>query len=60
MSTANSKPTYIRLPADIKARIEREAAANGRSVTGEIVYQLRRAYGMPVERARGESKPATD
>ena len=36
--------TYLRIPEDVKARVKQEAAENGRSMTGEIIFQLRRAY----------------
>lgn len=32
----------IRLPADLKAKLEKAAEENGRSVTAEIVHRLRR------------------
>ncbi|UYC12860.1 Arc family DNA-binding protein [Xanthomonas sp. CFBP 8445] len=32
----------IRLPADLKAQLEKAAEENGRSVTAEIVHRLRR------------------
>lgn len=31
----------LRLPADVKARLAREAEANGRSLNSEIVVRLR-------------------
>lgn len=34
----------IRLPRDLKKAIMESAAANERTQTGEIVFQLRRAY----------------
>ena len=37
---------YLRIPEDLKQRVREEAAANGRSMTGEIVFRLRQAYGL--------------
>jgi hypothetical protein len=37
---------YLRIPEDVRERVRREADANGRSLTGEIVYRLRQAYGL--------------
>ena len=45
MSTEN-KPTYVRLPPHLKQRLEQEARQNSRSLTNEIVYQLKRAYSL--------------
>ena len=45
---------YLRIPEDLKARIKQEAAHNGRSMTGEIVFKLKQAYAMIDE---NDSKP---
>ena len=58
MSTKNL-PTYVRLPPELKKQVEREAAENGRSVTGEIVYRLKKAYeGVSGGRAGSEGQKA--
>jgi len=46
---------YLRIPEDLKARIKQEAELNSRSMTGEIVYQLRRIYGL--DRQRQDDNP---
>ena len=46
---------YLRIPEDLKKRVKEEAAANGRSMTGEIVFRLRQAYGLT---AKASERPA--
>lgn len=41
-----SVQTLVRLPADLKARLVREAAKNNRTMSAEIIYRLRVAYGL--------------
>ena len=45
MSTKNVQ-TLIRLPADLKVRLMREAAKNNRTMSAEVAYRLRVAYGL--------------
>ena len=40
MATLN-KPTYVRLPPDMKAKLEDEARRNSRTLTGEIIHRLK-------------------
>ena len=40
MATLN-KPTYVRLPPDMKAKLEAEARRNSRTLTGEIIHRLK-------------------
>lgn len=40
-------PYGLRLPPDLKARVEASAAANNRSLNAEIVYALDRMYPAP-------------
>ncbi|MCF7995781.1 MAG: Arc family DNA-binding protein [Chromatiaceae bacterium] len=38
---------YIRVPPELREAIERSAEENGRTMNGEIIFQMRRAYGIP-------------
>ena len=58
MSTKNL-PTYVRLPPELKKQVEREASENGRSVTGEIVYRLKKAYEKEVGVGRPDPGPSS-
>ncbi len=37
----------LRLPADLKARVEEAARASGRSINAEIVQRLEASFGAP-------------
>lgn len=37
------KPTYVRLPADLKTQLETAAQENSRSICGEIVHRLKKS-----------------
>lgn len=46
MADTRTDPQYkLRLPADLKARIEAEAEANNRSMNAEIVNRLENSFG---------------
>lgn len=53
MSSNQLPPTPVRMPPDLKERLQAEAKANVRSLNGEIVARLRstleeqRAYNIP-------------
>lgn len=36
----------LRIPEDLKARVERAAEENSRSITAEIVYRLKGSFGV--------------
>lgn len=57
MST-NNKPTYVRLPPELKSRLEREAERNSRTLTGEIIHRLRQSF--EAKPADGASAPWRD
>ena len=51
---ADSKPTrkrenpiYLRMPDDLVAVARAQAAANTRSLNGELIHRLRESYGLP-------------
>ena len=44
---------YLRVPDDVRARIRAEAEANGRTMTAEVVFRLRQAYGLVPEQQGG-------
>lgn len=50
---------YLRVPSDLRERIRAEASANGRTLTGEVVFRLRQAYGMQ-EAPDEKRKPQRD
>jgi hypothetical protein len=57
---ARDDPKFVlRLPADLKARVEAAAKANGRSINAEIVNTLLDEYADASERPQGNS-PAVD
>ena len=40
-------PNYMRLPKDISDALREHAAANTRTINGEIVHRLRESLGLP-------------
>ena len=46
MATLN-KPTYVRLPAELKAKLEEQARINSRTLTGEILHRLKQSLEKP-------------
>ena len=47
MSSQNQKnfsQVHIRIPNDVRARLDESAALNERTLNGEVVYQLKKAY----------------
>ena len=50
---------YLRVPDEIRERIKREAEANGRTMTGEVVFRLRSAYGMGADEEKERPKKTT-
>ena len=44
LSKEKNSPTYLRIPPDLKQKLEDEATKNQRSLTGEITYRLRQSF----------------
>ncbi|WP_395599018.1 Arc family DNA-binding protein [Pseudomonas sp. A1437] len=50
---SNSKiTTAVRMLCDMRAKLENRAAENGRSLSGEIVYRLRKSLEQEDEQLR--------
>ena len=50
---------YIRVPVELREMIERSAEASERSLNGEIIFQLRRAYEAGSDGEKKRSKKTT-